>query len=448
MSLDLNSMLKSYESATKSVRATFAAVLDADSFVELDAFITGENELGEPTGEGVVSGFASIGSKDVAVLATNPDVFDGGISALGAKKAERIISRAIESGLPLVSFIDTTGARVLEGIDALAGFDKILAGYARAYGQIPVITVVKGKCFGMLTYLSGMSDAFICYENAEVATTSPLILSTSGSISCLASDIAKNAGFVTNIVKDDAECKKVIDRLVSLLNDEMADITDDANRVCKGLSASSDVRSVLNEAFDKNSSIEMKASSAIEALTAFASLDGVPVAVVGVDGKLTAKGASKITDFITTAGSMGMPIVTLVNSTGIVADANQESCCLVRNVSDLIYAYNNVSVQRIALVMGKAVGAAYSILASRSINDFCLAWNGAYIAPFDGASAARLTEGEEIAKAKDVEAAEKKFASIYEADNSALSAARKGYLDNVILPNHTRQYLIAALRAI
>ncbi len=98
--------------------------------------------------------------------------------------------------------------------------------------------------------------------------------------------------------------------------------------------------------------------------------------------------------------------------------------------------------------MGKAVGSAYSILASKGVNDYCMAWDGAYIAPFESAAAARLTEGEAIAAAKNQAEVEKKFAGIYESENSAINAARKGYLDGVIIPNHTRQYLIAALRNI
>ena len=121
MSTGLKNALGSYARATTKVREVVDAVIDKQSFVELNAFIGGTNELGEYKGEGVYCGLATIDDRDVAVLAINPEVFSGGISGRGAKKIADLVKRACNAGLPLVSFIDSSGARVLDGVDDLDG---------------------------------------------------------------------------------------------------------------------------------------------------------------------------------------------------------------------------------------------------------------------------------------------------------------------------------------
>ena len=450
MNSDFKSMLSSYETATKNTRKTIDAIIDAGSFVEFDAFMGGANDLGEVKGEGVISGLASVNENDVALFATNSEVFGGGISKKGAEKIVRLVNRAIDAELPLVAIIDTVGARVLEGVDALNGYGLILDAYSKAYGRIPVITVVKGKNYGMLTYLAGLSDLFVAYDKSQIATASPLLISASadGKDYSDAKLHYVQDGVVTNMVANDGELKTLLSNVFEVVNDAYAMPKDDANRVSKGLSASSDVRAVLKEAFDVNSAVELRADYVPEVLTAFAKLDGVSVAVIGVDGKITAKGSAKITDFLNTASNFDLPVINLVNSTGIVVDAKQETCCLIRNVSDMIYAYSNVAVPKLALICGGAVGSAYTILANKASYDYTMSWDVASVTPLETSSAARLLYGEEIAKANDQTKAEEKFAKVYADENSAMVVAEKGYVDTVLIPNHSRQYLIAALRTL
>ncbi len=450
MSSGLKNVIASYSAATKNARASIDAIVDESSFVELDAFMGGANELGEIKGEGVLCGVASVDGNDVAVFALNSEVFNGGISKRGAEKIARLIDRAIGTGSPLISIIDTEGARVLEGVDALYGYGVILNRFSEAYEQIPVITVVKGKNYGMLTYLAGMSDLFIAYDKAQIATASPLIISASADGKNY-SDVKahyEQSGIITNVVKSDAELKQLIAKVLDEVGNVVAMPVDDANRVCKGLGTESKARQVLEAAFDAGSVVELRGGIAPNVVTALAKLNGVTVGVVGIDGKLTAKGSVKITDFLNTVDGFGLPVINLVGSTGVIVDAHQETHCLIRNVSDLIYAYNTKRVPKISLIFGGAVGAAYSIFASKQTYDYTIAWDCASITPLESTSAARLIYGEEIAKAKDPVAAEEKFAAIYAEENSAMTAAEKGYVDTVIFPNHTRQYLIAALQTI
>ena len=447
MSTGLKSALGSYARATKKVREVVDAVIDEQSFVELGAFIGGANELGEYRGEGVYCGLATVDDRDVAVLAVNPEVFSGGISKRGAEKIAGLVKRACDAGLPLLSFIDSAGARVLEGVDALDGYDSVLNAYCKAYGTVPVITAVTGKCYGMLTYLADYSDLFIAVEKAKISTAAPLVISgESGKDVSGAKTHYKTTGIVTNLVKDVSELRGLISEALEDLCDVVGDSDDDPNRVCEDLTSSSSVRTVLETAFDEGSVLELRGGIAPEAITAFARLNGITVAAVGISGRLTSCGAAKITDFLNTADNAGVPVVNLVSCTGTAANASEETGALIRNVGDLIYTYNNLSVVKVTLVCGKTAGAGYTIFASKSACDYVIAWEKAAISPMESKSAAYMLYGKEIAKAKNVSAAERKFADMYARENSAMEAAIKGYADMVILPSHTRQYLIASMQ--
>lgn len=448
MASGLSKTLTAYTSATKKIRKTLDAVIDENSFVELDAFIGGNNELGEFKGEGVLCGFASLGGNDIAVIATNPEVFEGGISKRGAEKIERLVKRAVGTGIPLVSFIDSAGARVLEGIDALYGYGLILSSFAKAYGEVPVFTVNCGKNFGMLSYLSGLSDLCISFERAQTATSSPLLLTASagdGKDRSTAKALAASTGSITNIVKTTDELKSLLDKAICLYGD-CAQSEDDPNRVGKTITAKTNPSVIIEEIFDAGSLLEIRALYAPEVITALASLDGVTVGVVSVKGRLASNGGTKITEFINSISGFNIPVVNIVNCSGIIVDYKQESDSLMRSISDVIYAYANAEIPKIAIITGEAIGAAYSVLAAKGVFDYTFAWDKAHIAPLEGSAAARLLYGKEISKAKDAAEAEKKLAKVYDDENSAMTAAEKGYLDNVIFPDHSRQYLIAALQ--
>ncbi len=448
MSTGLKNALSSYARATKKVREVVDAVVDEQSFVELNAFMGGANELGEYKGEGVYCGLATIDDRDVAVLAVNPEVFSGGISRRSADKIAGIAKRACDAGLPLISLIDSAGARVMEGVDALDGYGAILSAYCRAYGSVPVITAVTGKCYGMLTYLSGCSDMFIAVEKAKISTAAPLIISgESGKDVSGANTHYKTSGVVTNVVKDVTELRALIVKALSAMCDSVIETEDDPNRTCDELNYASGVRAVLSAAFDADSVTELRGGVASEAVTAFATLDGIPVAVVGVSGKLTSRGAAKIADFLNTADNAGMPVVNLVACTGTVADAGEETGSLIRNVSDLIYTYDNLGVVGVTLICGKTSGSGYAIFASKSACDYVVAWEKASVSPMESKSAAYMLYGKEIAKAKNKSAAERKFAKVYADENTAMDAAEDGCVDMVIYPAHTRQYLIATVRS-
>lgn len=237
-----------------------------------------------------------------------------------------------------------------------------------------------------------------------------------------------------------------------MLTEGVVPSEDDGNRVCKGLGAGTSTEKIIAEIFDKSTFIEIKKGFAAEVVTGYARLNGVSVGVVASDssvsdGRLTADGAKKVTELINTCDSFGLPIVNIVDCKGAINCLKFQGE-LMRSIGDMIYAYNVADVAKVSLIKGSAVGVGYTALASSNIFDYVVAWECASIGLLDNAASAELVYAAEIAKAKDRNAAAAKLAEAYrEESTAAVTVAAKGYIDNVIEPNFSRQYLIAAVQA-
>ena len=190
----------------------------------------------------------------------------------------------------------------------------------------------------------------------------------------------------------------------------------------------------------------LRENFAKEVKTGFARLGGIAVGFVATDGKLSREGAGKITELLNTCESFSLPVVNVVNCDGVVTTAETDGQT-IRAVSDMLFTYNGISVPKLALVCGDAIGLGYTAFASKSNVDYSVAWASAKIGTVSGEAAAQLLYKDEIAQAKNKEQAAKKLAESYAEENLlAPSVAKKGYLDNVIEPALSRPYMIAALQ--
>lgn len=447
----LQSAKSKLAAANKDVLAFINAFVDEQSFVETDAFTCSQNPLGDAAGEGVVSGFASVDGNGVCLFAINPKVLKGAIGELNAKKIVRTINNAVRTDKPLIAVWDTAGARFAEGIAALEGYGAILRAYSVAYGEIPIISVVKGNNFGISSYVAGLSDFVIGYPESAVASSSPLVIAakTGGNEKNIGSvKTAAQNGLLTDTVKTDKELREKITKILQVFTDEVA-TDDDPNRVCKGLKKGVPAAAVIKEVFDKNSFLAVRADFAPVAITGFATLGGIPVGVVATDsavseGRLTANECVKISEFLNICENAECPVIFMTDCAG--TDITADDCSFIREMSNLVYQVNSLDVDMFALVYGKAIGGAYSALVAPC--EYKIAWDGAEVGALESESAARLLYADEIKSAKDKDKAVKKLAESYGAENnSALVLAQSGYFDNVIEPNLTRQYLLAALLA-
>ena len=441
------------DAANKSVLKTVNAFIDPQSFIESDKFVRSITAFGDAVGEGVVCGFATVDDTPVSVYAINGETLKGGIGSANAVKIAKCVANANATGNVLVGIIDTAGARFGEGIDALEGYSAIVSAYANA--NVFKILVIKGNNFGMLSYLCGLSDVVICYDKSVTATSSPLILASANKVdekSVGTSEEMAKGGVSSLTVKNDAEMAKAVKSLVNVFSDRIIASEDDGNRVCRGLKVGVKTATAIAQIFDTGSFIELKKEYGEEVSVGFARLNGIAVAVVAFngdvkDGKLTAKGAKKVAYFINLADYMNFPVINLVDCSG---SANCVKCqgALITDIAEVINSYATAEVAKISLITGNAIGLGYVGFASKSVFDYTIAWEGATIGLTTDEAMARLIYADQIAQAEDKDAVVNELANAYGAENTtATVVAESGYVDNVINPNFSRQYLIGALQA-
>ena len=436
-------------SVNKEILGFINAFVDEKSFVETDAFVC--SKTGEVLGDGVISGFATVSETPVCLFAMNGKVLKGSVGEENAKKIVRTINNAVRMNKPLIAVWDTAGARFAEGIGVLEGYGSILRAYTVAYGEVPVISVIKGGNLGISAYVAGISDFVVAYQDSVIASASPLVIAGKAGVdvkSVGSADSAAKTGIVTNTVKSDKELRDLLGKVLATF-DGTRDMGDDPNRVCKGLKEGATPDAVIKEVFDKNSYFEVRAGFASVVKTGFAAIGGVPVGVVATDikqseGRLTADACVKISEFLNVCENAECPVVFLVDCVGTEHGVNDAS--LIREMSNLIYQVNSLSVDIFSVVFGKAIGSAYTALVSCA--EYKIAWENAEVGALESETAARLLYADEIKGAKDKDKTAKKLADSYGGENcNAMTLAMAGSFDNVIEPNLTRSYLLAALLA-
>lgn len=444
-----SNLMKSAENATKDILKTISAIIDENSFVETDKFIYETTDLGEAVGEGVVSGFAHISDLRVGLFAMNSKVLKGSIGKANSKKIVKLINSSVSNNLPVIGILDTFGARFDEGIDAMEGYSEIFGALSNAYGMVPTTIVVKGADFGLSAYFCAVSDICIAYSNAQIATSSPLILAGNTKEDpakiCTSAFIAETSDVITNVVKNDKELGEILSTFLQTVCIPVGEEKDELNRVAKATSLKN-TESVLSEIFDKESILKIRNSFAKEVKTGFARLGGISVGFAAVDGKLTADGATKITELLNTCESFSLPVINFVNCDGCETVAATDGK-VIRAVSDMMFTYNSMSTPKLALIHGNAIGLGYTAFAAKNNFDYSIAWADAKIGVMESESAARLIYKDEISNAADKDKAIQKLSQTYSEENMlAPVVAQKGYIDNVIESTLSRPYLIAALQ--
>lgn len=434
--------------ANKNLTDFLNALVDDKSFVETDAFICSSDDA---AGDGVVSGFATVDNNPVCIFALNGKTLKGAIGEANSKKIVRAVNNAVRMGKPLIAVWDTMGARFAEGIGALEGYGSILRAFTVAYGEVPVISVIKGNNLGLSSYVAGISDFVIAYADGVIATASPLVIASKAGVDVKkvgTASVAAQKGIVTNIVKDDKQLRKLVSDILSVYSDGRT-TGDDPNRVCKGLKDGVKADALINEVFDKNSFLEMRAEYESAVKTGFATLADITVGVVVVsaeqsEGRITHDSCIKISEFLNVCENAERPVVFMVDSVG--TEQTVADLALIREMSNLIYQVNSLSVDIFSVAYGKAIGGAYTALVAPA--EYKIAWESAEIGALESEAAARLLYADEIKSAKNKDKTAETLAKSYGGENcSAVVVAKNGYFDNVIEPNHTRSYLVAALLA-
>ncbi len=446
-----------------------ASLLDENSFVEIGASVTARStdfnmEPKEAVADGVVTGYGLIDGKLVYVYSQDSSVLGGSVGEMHAKKITGLYNLALKVGAPVIGLIDSAGLRLNEGCDALAAFGRIYKAQALASGVIPQITAVFGNCGGGLSLFTGMTDfTFMESGAAKLFVNSPNALCCNyeekldTASAAFQADEAGNVDFVAS----EADIYGEIRSLVSLLpsnNDEfgaVSDCEDDLNRATADVAnCTKDTAIALSMIADDNSYFEVKAGFGKEITTGFIRLNGQTIGCVAnrsesyddegnkvweKDEVLSVDAASKAADFVNFCDSFDIPVLTLTNVSGYEADLDNEKR-IAKAVSKLAFAFANATVAKVNVVIGKAFGTAGVVMNSKTLGaDITIAWDNAKIGMMDAGLAAKVIfdgkSSDEIANgAKEYE----------KLQNSVDSAARRGYVDQVIAAADTRKYVIGA----
>ena len=206
--------------------------------------------------------------------------------------------------------------------------------------------------------------------------------------------------------------------------------------------------------------MEVKKAYGPEMVTGFIRLNGTTVGCVAnrtesynaegektgeYEAKLTSKGCDKAADFVSFCDAFSIPVLTLVNTTGYKADKHTERK-IAKAAGRLTYAYANATVPKVTVVTGQAYGSAYLTMNSKSVGaDIVYAWPSASIGMMDASAAAKIMYADEIAASDNGAALIAEKAAEYGAlQSSALAAAKRGYVDDIIEACDTRKRVIAA----
>ena len=455
-------------SSTGSASDRINALLDDKSFVEIGAKVTAratdfDLKQNFAPSDGVVTGYGSIEGKPVYVFSQDAAVLGGSIGEMHAKKITGLYDLALKTGTPVVGIIDSTGVRLQESTDALNALAEIYSKQAYAKGVVLQIMAVFGNCGGGLAFSTAMSDfTFMEEKEGKLFVNSPNSVDGNYTEKCDTSSAdfqgkeSGNADFVGSADEIYASIRKLVSILPSN-NEELAvtDTNDDLNRKTPDITgAIGDTSILLSQIADDNDFIECKAGYAKDMVTGFILLDGMTVGcvanrteIIGDDGKvaekfdavISANGASKAADFVYFCDSFGIPVLTVTNVKGFKACMCSEKR-VARAVAELTHAFANCDVARVNLITGKALGSAYAVMNSKGLGcDLTYAWPDAEIGPMDAKLAAKLMYDGKDAATIDEKA--KEYAAL---QNSAESAAKRGYVDNIIDPADTRKHLVYA----
>ncbi|MEU9284405.1 acyl-CoA carboxylase subunit beta [Streptomyces sp. NPDC048275] len=453
-------------------------LLDKGSFQEVEPLrrhrATGFGlEAKKPYGDGVITGWGTVEGRTVFVYAHDFRVFGGALGEAHACKIHKIMDMAIAAGAPLVSLNDGAGARIQEGVSALAGYGGIFQRNTRASGVIPQISVMLGPCAGGAAYSPALTDfVFTVRDISQMFITGPDVVRavTGEEISqngLGGADVHGAVSGVAHFVHDDEEsCLAEVRYLLSLLpsnNRELpprhvsGDPGDRSGDVLLDLvphdgNRSYDIRGVVEELVDDGDYMEVHAGWAPNIVCALARIDGHSVGIIAnqpaaMAGVLDIKASEKAARFVQFCDSFNIPLVTLVDVPGFLPGVDQEHDGIIRRGAKLLYAYCNATVPRVSVVLRKAYGGAYIVMDSRSIGaDIALAWPTNEIAVMGAEGAANVVFRREIAAADDPDAMRQEKIDQYKEELvHPYYAAERGLVDDVIDPRETRAVLARSL---
>ncbi len=457
-----------------TARERIELLLDKGSFEEFDMFVEHRSvEFGADKtkipGDGVVTGWGTVNGRTIFVFAKDFTVFGGSLSETHAQKITKIQDMAIKARAPIIGLYDAGGARIQEGVAALAGYSQVFRRNVLASGVIPQISVIMGPCAGGDVYSPAMTDfIFMVKDTSYMFVTGPDVVKTvtnevvsaeelgGASIHATRSSIADGA--FDNDVETLLQMRRLLDFLPSSCESGVPEWPsfDDPEREDASLDTlvpdnpnkPYDIKELILKVVDEGDFFEISESFARNIVTGFARIAGRSVGVVAnqpmvLAGVLDSDASRKAARFVRFCNAFNIPIVTFVDVPGFLPGTAQEYGGLIKHGAKLLFAYSQCTVPLVTVITRKAYGGAFDVMASKEIGaDVNYAWPTAQIAVMGAKGAVEIIFRADLNDPEKIAARTKEYEARF---LSPFIAAERGYIDDVILPHTTRKRIARAL---
>jgi len=462
-----------------TARERISTLLDADSFCEQNGFARHDCKFfgmdkKEAPADGVVTGSGSIDNRLVHIASQDFTTLGGAAGQVHCDKIVSMMKSSMKTGSPFVFINDSGGARVQEGIDALAGYGRIFYHNTLLSGLVPQISLICGPCAGGAAYSPALTDFIIQTKQAQMFITGPSVIKQVTGEDVTAEALGgpeaqmTYSGVAHFIADDDEHAARICQKLLSFLPsnnlesppllepaETMADDPELDHIIPDNPKQPYDMREVIRRVVDAGDYLEVLSTFAPNLIIAFARINGRSVGLIAnqpmqMAGCLDIDASDKSARFIRFCNAFNIPLVTLVDVPGFMPGVEQEYGGIIRHGAKMLFVYSAATVPKVSVILRKAYGGAYLAMSGKDLGtDRCAAWPTAEIAVMGAEGAAGVVFRKEIAAADDPDA---KRAELIEEYRSTFStpyvAAARQMVDDVIAPSQTRRYLIQSLEAL
>lgn len=465
--------------AELTARDRIEGFFDEGTFVEIDktvhhrARLFGMDRRDLP-GDGVVTGFGRVEGRSVYAFAQDRSVLGGSLGEAHAQKIVKLMDLARSSGAPLVGINDSGGARIQEGVEALAGYGEIFRRNVALSGVVPQVSLLMGPCAGGAVYSPALTDFVVMVDKKSyMFVTGPKVVRAVTSEDVDTETLgggrvhAQKSGVAHFLVATELEGLALARRILSYLPqnncepapraavDAKHDLLPELRKtVPSQANRPYEVNDVIAQVMDKDSFLEVRALFAPNLRCGLARLNGRSVGVIAnnpaaMAGVLDINAARKGARFVRTCNAFGLPLVSFIDVPGFLPGVEQEHAGIIDHGAKLAYAYAEASVPKLSVILRKAYGGAYIVMSSKHVGgDFNFAWPDAEIAVMGAAGAVEILHAREIrASPEPAAAAARATAEYNERFANPNIAAARGFVDAVVEPETTRRALMSALEA-
>ena len=457
-----------------TARERLDVLLDPDTFEEFDMFVEhratdfGMQDRRIP-GDGVVTGTGLINGRRTFVYSQDFTVFGGSLSEAHAEKICKVMEQAMRVGAPVIGLADSGGARIQEGVASLGGYADVFQQNVLASGVVPQISMIMGPCAGGAVYSPAITDfIFMVRDTSYMFVTGPDVVKTVTHEDITQEELGGASTHTRVSGVADAAFENDIDALLNLRrffgflplsNRDRApklETVDDPRRDIHALdrlvpedpTKPYDMKEVIDRIVDDREFFELQPDFAANIITGMARMDGSTVGIVANQpmeqaGCLDINASRKAARFIRFCDAFHIPVVTLVDVPGFLPGKDQEHDGIIRHGAKLLYAYAECTVPKVTVITRKAYGGAYDVMASKHLRgDANFAWPTAEIAVMGAKGAVEIIFRKE---AGDPEQLQRRTDEYQEAFANPFVAAKRGYIDDVIMPHGTRRRIIQSL---